>query len=250
MLETDLYSPLKEYLERHGYQVQAEVKNCDIVATRDDELIIVELKTSANLTLLVQATERQSISDNVYVAIPKPKKNRRSWLGIQRVIKRLELGLLVVNQSPLGSSVVKLFDPLPQQRRKNKRKQKAVIQEIADRSGNYNIAGSSRKKLMTAYKENVILIACCLKQLGPSSPKKLRELGTGEKTTSILNSNHYGWFQRIERGIYKLTQQGAIEAASYQNVYRRSESLLRATSDTLTGQCLHNIIHSMEDGDD
>jgi len=227
MLETELYPPVKEYLQEHGYEVQAEVKHCDIVATKDDELIVVELKTSANLTLLVQATERQTISDSVYVAIPEPTKKNRNWRGIKRVIKRLELGLLVVNLSPLGCSVTKHFDPLPPQRRKIKRKQRAVIQEVADRTGDYNIGGSSKQKLITAYKENAILIACCLRHLGPCSPKKLRSLGTGEKTTSILSHNHYGWFQRIERGVYKVTEQGAIEASAYKTIYRQSESFLQ-----------------------
>ena len=70
MLESDLYQPVKDYLEKHGYTVRGEVKHCDMVAIKGDELIVVELKTGANMTLLVQATERQSISDSVYVAIP------------------------------------------------------------------------------------------------------------------------------------------------------------------------------------
>ena len=133
MLETELYNPVKDYLEKHGYRVRAEVKNCDVVATKGEELIVVELKTSANMTLLIQATERQSISDSVYVAIPKPKNQTRQWRGIKRVIKRLELGLLVIDESPMGMSVTKHFDPLPYQRRKNSSKKKAVLKEVAER---------------------------------------------------------------------------------------------------------------------
>ena len=77
MLESDLYLPVKDYLEKHGYRVRGEVKNCDVVATKEDDLIVVELKTSVSMTLLVQATERQSISDSVYVAVPKPGKSNR-----------------------------------------------------------------------------------------------------------------------------------------------------------------------------
>ena len=51
MLETELYLPVKAFLEAQGYRVRGEVKNCDIAATKDDELLIVELKTSANMTL-------------------------------------------------------------------------------------------------------------------------------------------------------------------------------------------------------
>ena len=66
MQETELFEPIKAYFESHGYSINAEVKDCDITAIRDDELIVVELKTSANMSLLIQATERQKITDNVY----------------------------------------------------------------------------------------------------------------------------------------------------------------------------------------
>ena len=55
---------------------------------------------------------------------------------------------------------------------------------------------------MTAYKESCIHIACCLSQFGPLSPKSLRQLGTGQKTQSILSKDYYDWFDRIERGTY------------------------------------------------
>ena len=62
MKETDLSEPVKTYLKQQGYQVQSEVKDCDITAQRDDKLVIVELKTSVNMTLLIQATARQKIT--------------------------------------------------------------------------------------------------------------------------------------------------------------------------------------------
>jgi len=71
MKESDLFKPIKKYLETSGYKVRAEVKNCDITATKDDELIIIELKLSVNIQLLIQATDRQRITDSVYVAIPR-----------------------------------------------------------------------------------------------------------------------------------------------------------------------------------
>ena len=87
MLETDLSAPVKSYLEGHGYQVNCEVKNCDIVATKDDDVIVVELKTSINLTLIVQATNRQTLSDSVYVAVPAPNKKSHHWRGVITVLK-------------------------------------------------------------------------------------------------------------------------------------------------------------------
>ena len=228
MLETELSAPVKAYLESHGYQVNCEVKDCDIVATKGDDLIIVELKTSVNLTLLVQATKRQSISDSVYVAVPAPTKRNRQWRGTLTVLKRLEIGLLLVEEGAMGMLVSKQFDPVPYQRKKNTRSRRALLTEVADRSGDYNVGGSTRTTLMTAYRENAILIACCLAKLGPSSPKSLRNLGTGDKTTSILSANHYGWFQRVEKGVYELTDQGDFESRSFKQIYKQAKAHLKA----------------------
>ena len=228
MLETELSAPVKAYLESHGYQVNCEVKDCDIVATKGDDLIIVELKKSVNLTLLVQATKRQSISDSVYVAVPAPAKRNRQWRGTLTVLKRLEVGLLLVEEGAMGMLVSKQFDPLPYQRKKNTRNRRALLTEVADRSGDYNVGGSTKTTLMTAYRENAILIACCLAKLGPSSPKSLRNLGTGDKTTSILSANHYGWFQRVEKGVYELTDQGDFESRSFKRIYKQAEAHLKA----------------------
>jgi hypothetical protein len=228
MLETELSAPVKAYLESHGYQVNCEVKDCDIVATRGDDLIIVELKTSVNLTLLVQATKRQSISDSVYVAVPAPTKRNRQWRGTLTVLKRLEIGLLLVEEGAMGMVVSKQFDPIPYQRKKNTRSRRALLTEVADRSGDYNVGGSTKTTLMTAYRENAILIACCLSKLGPSSPKSLRNLGTGDKTTSILSANHYGWFQRVEKGVYELTDQGNVDSRSFKQIYQQAEAHFKA----------------------
>ncbi|MBD3648040.1 MAG: hypothetical protein HUJ31_11455 [Pseudomonadales bacterium] len=235
MRETDLYQPVREYLESNGYDVQAEVKNCDIAATRGNELVIVELKAGANMRLLVQATDRQQISDSVYVAVPAPARTDNHWRGIQRVLRRLELGLLVVNFGPLGPRVEKLFDPLPYDRKKQSRKRRAVIAELAERSGDYNQGGSTGQKLVTAYRENAILIACCLARLGPSSPARLRSLGTGKRTLGILANNHYGWFQRVERGVYRITDQGLKDLEDYPELRQRSRALIDASLSTTDG---------------
>ncbi len=43
--ETELYAPVKAYLEQLGYEVRGEVRHCDLVAVREEEPpLIVELK--------------------------------------------------------------------------------------------------------------------------------------------------------------------------------------------------------------
>jgi hypothetical protein len=80
------------------YTVYAEVKNHDILAVKDNETISIEMKKSFNATLLMQAVQRQKTSDGVYIAIPHPGKNvfQKKWHKIIYLIKRLELGLIVV----------------------------------------------------------------------------------------------------------------------------------------------------------
>ena len=74
MKETDLYAPVKAFFEQQGYEVKAEVTDCDLVAIREsDPPVIVELKLSLSLDLLMQGIERQRITDAVYVAVPAGK---------------------------------------------------------------------------------------------------------------------------------------------------------------------------------
>jgi hypothetical protein len=208
--ETDLYPPLKKYLEKNGYTVRSEVKHCDVVACKGDDLIVIEMKRSFNLELLIQASRRQGLTASVYVAIPRPADmSRRSrWPDITRLLRQLSLGLIYISLDGPAESVEVAFHPIPYERKRTKKARRAVLREVEARSDDYNLGGSSGKTLMTAYRENAIQIACYLDRLGPSSPKKLRVLGTGKKTQSILSSNFYEWFERVDRGIYNLTKQG------------------------------------------
>ena len=226
MNESDLYQPLKTHFENQGCEVQAEVKHCDmVVTTPEGGLMVVELKTSVNLSLLIQATERQSISEHVYIAIPKKSYRRKQWQGIQRVVKQLGLGLLVVSISPLTSLVTEHFSPVAM-RKTNKRKRAAIHKEVKDRIGSYNTGGSTGKELMTAYKQNAIIIACFLEVLGPSSAAHLRKLGNPTNTRSILADNHYGWFKKIERGVYDLDEKVAEGHEKYPELWRTARELV------------------------
>ena len=162
MLETGLYAPIKAFLLERGFDVRAEVRGCDIVAWQGEDLIVVEMKTSANLKLLVQAARAQTIADLVYVAIPEPKRKGADYRGVLRVLKRLQLGLLLVKETPLGVSVRPILEPARTDTRKNKRERAATIKEAHARSGDHNTAGSTRVSLVTAYRERAILIACFL----------------------------------------------------------------------------------------
>lgn len=217
LLEVDLYKPIQRYFSSEGYEVYGEVKDCDMAAVKGEELVIIELKLTLSVDLLIQAANRQRITDQVYIGIPKPKYrlNTKSWADKLHLIRRLELGLIVVSFTGKRSKAEVICQPGTFNRRKNKRKREMVLKEIEGRSADFNVGGSSRTKIMTAYKENCVQIACYLENFGPLSPKALRKMGTGDKTSSILTKNYYGWFERIKRGTYMVTEKGKQEIKEF-----------------------------------
>jgi hypothetical protein len=222
--EVDLYKPIQRYFSREGYEVYGEVKDCDMVAVKDDELVIIELKLTLSVDLLIQAAKRQKLTNQVYIAIPKPKgrMNSKQWADKCHLVKRLELGLIVVSFPGSRSKADILIHPTPFNPKKgyarNKLKREAILKEIGGRSADFNIGGSNRTKIMTAYKESCIQIASFLDIMGPLSPKALKDMGAGDKTPSILTKNYYGWFERIKRGTYIITEKGKLEVQEYQDL--------------------------------
>ncbi|NLJ41942.1 MAG: hypothetical protein GX352_10120 [Clostridiales bacterium] len=229
--ETDLYSPIYEYLTSNGYTVRGEVRDCDIAAIKGEDLVIIELKKNFTVELLAQATDRQKITSGVYVALPRPKNYYGStkWKGIRRILRQLEIGLIFISLSPSNPYVEVIFHPDPYRNKKTVKAKTGIIREIEGRYKDSNKGGSSRKKIMTAYRENALFIACCLEDLGVVSAAELRKLGTGDKTHSILYNNFYDWFHRVSHGKYALSHKGrqALEEHSQIADYYRGELVKR-----------------------
>ncbi len=214
MRETELYGPVREYLVAQGFAVQGEVKDCDLAAVRGEDLVVVELKRGLSVDLLVQACRRQRATDSVYVAVPRPRRMTRARRrGMLHLLRRLELGLILVNLEADPPSVEVPCHPLPYRRRRNPEGRRAILREIGGRSEEYNRGGSPGGPAFTAYKEKALVIAVCLGRHGPLSPQGLRELGCDPKTQGIVYRNHHGWFERLDRGLYGLSPagRGALE---------------------------------------
>ncbi|MCG8507771.1 MAG: hypothetical protein MI741_00955 [Rhodospirillales bacterium] len=99
--------------------------------------VIIELKLSISLELVLQGIERQKITDDVYLAVPKPDTpaKRRNWRKRQRPIiglcRRLGLGFLLVNMaSDSPRQIDVLLDPAPYRPRKSARKQTRLRKEF------------------------------------------------------------------------------------------------------------------------
>ena len=204
MAETDLYAPVKLFLEKQGYTVKAEVKSCDVVAMRGDEpLVIVELKSALTLQLIYQAMDRLAMTETVYVAIARPK--RSIAVNALRLCRRLGIGLLIISKS---GSVEAAADPVPYQPRLNATRRNLLLKEFVARKGDPNIGGSTRKPIMTAYRQDAIKCATHLQSKGPASPASIKQATGVDRAANILRNDVYGWFKRESRGVYFLSDAG------------------------------------------
>ena len=215
MKETELYPLLKTYFEKQGFFVQAEVNDIDLVATKDDLLIIVEMKTQLNLKLIYQGCQRQKLNDNVYLAVPGIT-NKKTYKERLHILRRLNLGLLIVDIEK--QTVEAVIDPTEFVFRRSKKKKQRLLKEMNKRVTNVNIGGTSKSKLVTAYRENVIRIAYSLKD-EQKTTKQLREETGIKNATAYLQKNYYNWFYRVERGVYGLTDLGAKELKNYKELF-------------------------------
>ena len=223
MRETELYAPVKAFLEAQGYEVKAEVKDCDVVAVRDGaEPVIVELKLHLSLALLLQGVDRQRISDHVYVAVPacKGARWRNQVKDAVRLCRRLGIGLLSVNNGVVLAHV----DPGPYAPRKFKRRRDLLLAEFQNRVGDPNTGGQVKRKIMTAYRQDALRIAIHMFEVGTVKPAAARDALGVPKAAAILQADHYGWFERVERGVYGLRPLG-VEAL---DKYAETVALLKA----------------------
>ena len=70
-METALYIPVKRFLESLGFTVKGEIGSCDLLALSSDDppiVVIGELKLSFNLELLLQAVDRATACDEIWLA--------------------------------------------------------------------------------------------------------------------------------------------------------------------------------------
>jgi hypothetical protein len=202
--ESDMYEPVRNLLISQGFIVRGEVKDCDIAAVKGETLWVVEMKLSANITLIYQAMERQTAANGVFIAIPRPKNSRGgSFAALIRLLKKLEIGLITVAlDSPTKYAEVLLF---PNEKNRANKKTAAIKKEIFGRRTD-TVGGTSKEKINTAYRERCIKIACLMEAKGATTAKALCLLGCEKDTSAILRANYFGWFEKIATGTYDITE--------------------------------------------
>lgn len=206
--EDQLYPPVKTLLEAQGYEVKGEVGAVDVMARRGDEdPVIVELKLRFSLSLFHQAIARQSVTDLVYIAVPKPKgrQARRMLKDNLAMCRRLGLGLITVLAD--GRAEVHC-DPGPYAPRKSKKRQAKLLREFQRLQGDPNAGGATRHGIVTAYRQDALRCAAHLAEAGPTKGFEVAKATGVEKATALMARNHYGWFEKVAKGIYQLTEAG------------------------------------------
>lgn len=210
--ESDLYPPVRAWLEARGYDVRAEVGAADVVGRHEDgRLAIVELKLGFSLALFHQGIARLSVTDDVWLAVPPPgKRARRDNVALAR---RLGLGVLSIRLR--DGHVEELAAPGPYAPRKSKKRQTRLNTAFDRLRGDPNEGGATRHGIVTGYRADAIRCARFLAVHGPSRGAKVAEWAEVPQATRIMADNHYGWFERIDRGVYALTDSGRTGLADY-----------------------------------
>ncbi len=225
--EEDLYAPVKAFLEGQGYEVKSEIQGCDLVARRADEPpVIVELKTGFTLPLVLQGIDRLALTEQVYLAVAvaaRPAPNslwRRDRRGILKLCRRLGLGLLVVHEpGAAGPPLVEpLLDPTTYRPRTDKRRRGLLLKEFAHRVGDPNTGGTNRRPIVTAYRQAALRCAAFLAEHGATKASRVARATGVAKATAIMYGDVYGWFGRVERGIYTLSPKGEAAVKTYADV--------------------------------
>lgn len=212
--ETDLYPPVKTYLQGQGYEVKGEVGAVDVMAVRGEEdPVLVELKLGFSLALLHQGIARQAVSDAVYLAVPQGLKGMKENLSLCR---RLGLGLMTVRLR--DGYVEVLADPAPYRPRKVPARKTRLLREFARRVGDPNSGGATRVGIITSYRQDALRCATFLEDEGASKGAVVAKGAGVPKATRIMADDHYGWFERVEKGVYMLTPKGVQALADYGRV--------------------------------
>lgn len=219
MKESDLYLPVKHFLESQGYAVKGEIRDCDVMAVRGKEApVIVELKQYLNLDVVLQAIDRQALSSKVYIGIPHNSRILKKRLkNIIKLMRMLGLGLLKINPDRTTLGVEVVIDPGDYRPRKSKIRKERLLGEFIRLEGDPNPGGSGRRKgIMTVYRQQALAIARFLDAHGPKKAAEISRALREPKARDIMYRNVYGWFERISLGIYGLSPRGKKEIALWE----------------------------------
>jgi hypothetical protein len=204
--EISLYLPVKRFLEAQGFAVKGEVCGCDLVALRGDEpplVVVGELKLGFNLELVLQGVDRAAACDEIWLAVRMSgRRGRERDARVRKLCRLLGFGLLGVSTTGF---VELLVEPGPWRPRRDPKRRARLVNEHRRRVGDPVAGGTTKTPIMTAYRQRALACAASLSN-GPRRTSEVR--ATVPDAPKILLHNVYGWFFRLERGVYGLTPEG------------------------------------------
>ncbi len=217
--ESDLFLPIKRIFTEDGYQGDGEVAGIDLYLEKDGRSTAVELKKELDFRAIQQAALDQKTCDFVYIGIFRPKDlfSGRTQDKLY-LLKRLGIGLICVSRRTGAAEI--LLDPVVSElsafQVRHKGDTAAVRTEFKNRRVKNNTGGVNKTRLMTAYKEESLLILQALNSLGGQAGcRQVRELSGCAKSTDILYHNYHGWFENVSKGVYRISDKGFAALTEY-----------------------------------
>ena len=129
-------------------------------------------------------------------------KGREGDKRFRNLCRRLGFGLLGIFDDERIEVLLSPEAPAP---RRDAKRRSRLVSEHRRRQGDPVVGGGSRAPIMTAYRQDALRCAAALVD-GPRRPRDLSQAVS--RAPKILLDNVYGWFVRVDRGIYDLTDTG------------------------------------------
>jgi hypothetical protein len=148
---------------------------------------------------VLQGISRTAICDEVWLAVRIAAcGGRERDPRVHNLCRFLGFGLLGVFST---GRVEVLVEPRPWRPRHDARRRSRIVGEHRNRLGDRVLGGSAKAPIMTAYRQQALACAASL----AGGPRRTSEIRVAiPDAPRILLSNVYGWFSRIERGVYAL----------------------------------------------
>lgn len=223
MSESDLFAPIKNHFEQLGYTVDGEVLDCDMLMEKDGEHIAIELKTDLNFKLFLQGAKRQKLFDQVYLAIWSPKNMRsKAFKDKLYLLNRLGLGLIIVTKRAKSVDIyaAPFIQPISDFRKSNTRLRNRIINELSSRRTKSNVGGVRGKEVLTAYKEDCLVILDLLYMEGAMKASVIKQITGIETSYKKIYNNHYGWFVKESKGVYNLSDKGIKAYGDHKDIIK------------------------------
>lgn len=88
-----------------------------------------------------------------------------------------------------------------------------MLSEFERRLGDPNVGGTNGS-IVTAYRQDAERVVAYLAHHGPSRGAVVAKALGIANATRVMAANHYGWFERTERGVYGLTAAGRAQSSA------------------------------------